>query len=74
MTKQNLKYFLYVRKSTESEDRQILSIEAQLQEIHRIASAEKLEIIEIFKEHKSAKAPGRPIFSQMMKRIENGEA
>jgi len=40
-----MKYFIYARKSTEDEDRQILSIEAQLAELKEFAAKEKLEIV-----------------------------
>ena len=68
------KFFLYARKSTDVEDKQILSIEAQLQELRDFAKRENLSIAEEFIEKQSAKIPGRPIFNQMLERIEKGEA
>ena len=64
------KYFLYARKSTEDDDKQVMSIEAQLFELREFASRENLEIIEEFQESKSAKSPGREVFGVMMMRIE----
>jgi DNA invertase Pin-like site-specific DNA recombinase len=69
-----LTYFIYCRKSTETEDRQVLSIESQINELTRIAKQLNLPISEIFTESKSAKAPGRPVFNQMMQRVYKGEA
>jgi len=40
-----MKYFIYARKSTEEDDRQILSIETQLVELKEFAVKEKLEIV-----------------------------
>ena len=40
-----MKYILYARKSTEEDDRQVLSIEAQLVELKEFAAKEKLEIV-----------------------------
>ena len=68
------KYFLYARKSTEDDDKQVMSIESQLYELREFARKEKLEILSEFQESKSAKTPGRPIFGEMMSRIESGEA
>ncbi len=66
------RYFLYVRKSSEPDDRQVLSIESQKAELLR--SYAHLPIIEVIEEAQSAKAPGRPRFERMMARIEAGEA
>ena len=65
------KYFLYARKSTEDDDKQIMSIEAQLFELHEFARKENLEILEEFQESKSAKTPGRQKFNEMMSKIES---
>lgn len=65
------KYVLYARKSTEDDDKQVMSIEAQLFELREHARREQLEIIEEFHESKSAKAPGREVFGKMMSRIES---
>ncbi len=67
------KYFLYARKSTEDDDRQVMSIEAQLFELRDIARKENLEILEEFQESKSAKTPGREIFGEMMRRVEQND-
>ena len=69
-----MRYFLYARKSTDVEDKQVLSIEAQLSELRALARQEKLEVVQEFVEKKSAKMPGRPIFGDMMARIGKGEA
>ena len=68
------KFFLYARKSTDTEDKQILSIEAQLVELRAYAKTENLEITDEFIEKQSAKMPGRPIFNELLQRIEAGEA
>jgi len=64
-----LKFYLYARKSTEDEERQIMSIEAQLAELEIFAKREKLQIKERFIESKSAKAPGRNEFNKMVEKI-----
>jgi len=69
-----MKFFLYARKSTDDEERQMLSIEAQLAELREYASNEGLAVTREFVESRTAKTPGRPIFNDMLERIENGEA
>jgi site-specific DNA recombinase len=68
------KFFLYVRKSTDVEDKQVRSIEDQIAELRAFAKAENLEVSDVLIEKQSAKIPGRPIFNDMVKRIEAGEA
>ena len=68
------KYFLYIRKSTDEDDRQVLSLEAQETELWELAEKERLIIIDTFRESQTAKKPGRPIFNKMLERIEKGEA
>ncbi len=71
----HMRYFIYCRKSSEAEDRQVLSIESQLTTLQRTFTASAdIEIAHVFEESFSAKAPGRQLFSEMMKRIERGEA
>ena len=69
-----MNYFLYARKSTDVEDKQILSIESQLAELRELAKRENIYISDEFIEKRSAKIPGRPIFNTMLSRIQNGEA
>jgi DNA invertase Pin-like site-specific DNA recombinase len=64
------KYFLYARKSTEDDDKQVMSIEAQLFELREFARKENLEILSEFQESKSAKTPGRAVFGEMMAKVE----
>ena len=68
------KYILYARKSTDTEDKQVLSIDAQLAELRKFARDNHSMVIDELIEKRTAKNPGRPIFNSMIKRIENGEA
>ena len=69
-----MRYVIYARKSSEDEDRQILSIEAQLVELKEFAAKEKLEIVASFQEAKTAKEPGRIKFAEMLSFLESGKA
>lgn len=72
---QKIKYFIYVRKSQEAEDRQVQSLEDQLSKLKEIVDRFNLKVVGTFKEKKSAKDPGkRPLFEEMLLRIQNGEA
>ncbi|MCL4540591.1 MAG: recombinase family protein [Bacteroidetes bacterium] len=68
------KYFLYARKSTDVEDKQVRSIEDQLSVARALAKQEGLRVVREFTEKETAKKPGRPVFGEMMARIEKGEA
>jgi len=71
---EKIKYLLYARKSSESEDRQVASIDSQIDELTKLAQRDNLEVIDILAESQSAKAPGRPVFSNLITRIHNSEA
>jgi len=69
-----VKYCLYARKSTESEERQILSIDSQIKEMLQLAEREGLEVVEMRRESHSAKATGqRPVFNQLLNDIRLGK-
>ena len=68
-----LRYCLYARKSTESEERQVLSIDSQIKEMLRMAEWESLDVAEIRRESHSAKDTGqRPVFNELIKDIRSG--
>src|SRR3989337_392269 len=69
-----MKYFIYTRKSTESAERQVMSLESQFSELKEFATKEKLEIVASLREPQTAKKPGRKIFAEMLDRICAGEA
>ena len=67
VTTEKLKYCLYARKSTESDERQALSIESQVNEMLQIAELENIEVVDIRRESKSAKDSGnRPVFKELL--------
>jgi len=69
-----VKYCLYARKSTESEEAQILSIDSQIKEMQQMADRDCLEIVEIKKESHSAKEAGqRPVFNEIVEEIKSGK-
>ncbi len=67
--------FVYLRRSQDREDRQALSIEKQDKQVQQIFERyPELNPIFMPPEERSAKHPGRPIFGDMMNRVEAGEA
>ena len=68
------KYFIYARKSTDDEERQQLSIPAQIDELKAFSQKENLEVADTLIESKTAKKPGRKLFNDMLDRIEAGGA
>jgi site-specific DNA recombinase len=75
MKNEEIKYFKYIRKSSESEGRQVLSIPGQLENTETTEKREHLTSIETIIDARSAMKPyNRPKFTDMIKRIEKGEA
>lgn len=71
---QKVRYCLYARKSTESEERQVLSIDSQIKEMLQLADRECLEIVAMKRESHSAKETGqRPIFNEIIEEIHEGK-
>lgn len=67
------RYVLYARKSTESEERQVLSIDSQIKEMLQLAERDELEIAEIRRESHSAKESGkRPVYRDILEDIRGG--
>ena len=64
---------MYCRKSSESEERQVLSIESQIKELTELAARLKVPVAEILTESQSAKSPGRPVFNALMGRVYKGQ-
>ncbi|USN97326.1 MAG: recombinase family protein [Candidatus Nomurabacteria bacterium] len=71
---QPLKYCLYARKSSESDERQAMSIDSQIKEMEALAQREGLNVVKVLKESHSAKDSGRrPVFNQLIREIDKGE-
>ena len=68
------KYFLYLRRSQDAEDRQMASLEDQGKEMREVADRLGLNVVDVIHESQSAKKPGRPKFNEMITRIRTGEA
>ena len=69
-----VKYCLYARKSTESEERQVLSIDSQIKEMLQLADREGLEIVTMKRESHSAKETGqRPVFNEIVDELKQGK-
>ncbi len=69
------KAIIYLRRSSESEDRQVLSIESQQGVVKDLLARYEIPVdrtIELT-ESKSAKEPGRKVFNEMIAKIQQGE-
>lgn len=64
---------IYARKSTESDDRQVLSLDQQLHWAMEACVKAGVRQPLVFREAKSAKTPGRPEFARLMALIQKGE-
>ena len=69
-----IKYIAYCRKSTDEKEKQVLSIESQIAELKEFATKEKLQIVCFLIESRTAKSLGRPVFDEVIQKIEKGEA
>ena len=64
---QEIKYCLYARKSTESDERQAMSIDSQIKEMRSMAERDGLNVVELKQESHSAKNSGmRPVFNELL--------
>ncbi len=71
--KTELKYCLYARKSSESDERQAMLIDSQIKEMSDLARKEGIKIIKVVQESYSAKQSGqRPVFMQLLSDIRSG--
>jgi site-specific DNA recombinase len=71
---QKIKYCLYARKSTESEERQVLSIDSQIKEMLQLAERDNLDVVTLKRESHSAKETGcRPIFNEIVEELVDGK-
>ncbi|MFC1700376.1 recombinase family protein [Patescibacteria group bacterium] len=65
------KYIAYYRKSTDTEDKQVLSLEGQKEVVKDFADRNSITIIAEFEESYTAKKPGRPVFNQVVAMLES---
>lgn len=69
-----LKYCLYARKSSESDERQAMSIDSQLAEMRALAENEGLNVVCELQESHSAKDSGkRPVYNKLLAGLEGEE-
>ncbi len=69
-----IRYCLYARKSSESDERQALSIDSQIKEMEAIAKRDGINVVDIIRESHSAKESGkRRIYKEMLERIREKE-
>lgn len=70
-----IRYICYLRKSSEDDETQVLSLGSQRSELEPLIENEKLHVIGELSESRSAKLGGqRSEFNQLVKKIEKGHA
>ncbi|MDQ5951071.1 MAG: site-specific recombinase [Patescibacteria group bacterium] len=70
----DIRYCLYARKSSESDERQAMSIDGQISEMLKIAKREKVNVVETITESHSAKESGqRPEFNILLSKLYEGK-
>ncbi|GIK84201.1 MAG: serine recombinase [Patescibacteria group bacterium] len=70
----DIRYCLYARKSSESDERQAMSIDGQISEMLKIAKREKINVVETITESHSAKESGqRPEFNILLSKLYEGK-
>jgi site-specific DNA recombinase len=69
-----MKLIVYCRKSTDTDDKQALSLESQESTLLELAQQMGLKVVKILHEKRSAKEPGRPVFNAMLDEIVSGKA
>lgn len=70
----DIRYCLYARKSSESDERQAMSIDGQIKEMLQIAKREKINIVETVTESHSAKeSTQRPAFNKLLDCVHQGK-
>ena len=73
ITETRIRYCLYARKSTESDEQQALSIDSQVKEMSAIAERLNLNVVTIKRESHSAKESGqRPVFKKLLEEVRKG--
>jgi len=71
---QSLKYCMYARKSSESDERQAMSIDSQIKEMKALAQREGLRIVDTKYESKSAKQSGqRDTYNELLAGLSKNE-
>lgn len=69
------KYFIYCRKSSEEQTKQVQSLSTQKRLLADVVKHNSLHVVDSFFESKSAKDPNnRPVFLKMIERIRTGDA
>lgn len=73
--KEPLRYRLYARKSTDTEDKQVQSLDDQVKYMLEVAKRDEVRIMgQPLRESKSAKRPNaRPLFEALLEEIEEGK-